>query len=149
MVLAGMVLAGMVAAATPGAASPPGAVSGNLIADGNGEAGYCTRDWNAATTIPGWTVVAGSPGVMCYSAARFRHPAGAAGQGFFSAGPYGDSAMTQLVRLGPRARGDGPVTFRLSGWLGGWRGEPGYVSVSLAFLDERGARPAAPSACPR
>jgi hypothetical protein len=138
---AAAVLAGLMAAGAPGAGAASGApagTSGNLIAGGNGEAGYCTRDWNAATTIPGWTVTAGGPGVMCYSAARFRHPAGAAGRGFFSAGPYGDSAMTQLVRLGRRAGRDGPVTFRLSGWLGGWRGEPGYVTVSLAFLDRHG-----------
>ena len=81
---AAAVLAGLLAAGAPGAGAASGApagTSGNLIADGNGEAGYCTRDWNAATTIPGWTVTAGSPGVMCYSAARFRHPAGAAGRG--------------------------------------------------------------------
>jgi hypothetical protein len=150
-------LAGLLAAAAPGAAAAarPGggaASSGNLIADGNGEAGYCTRDWNAATTIPGWTVRAGSPGVMCWSAGRIRHPAGHAGRGFFGSGPYGDSAMTQLVRLGPGAGRPGRVTFRLSGWLGGWRREPGYVTVSLAFLDQRGGlagRPVSPPAVTR
>ena len=140
-VAAGGALAGLVAAGAPGASPAPGWAGPNLIADGNGEAGYCTRDWNAATTIPGWTVTAGSPDVMCWSAGRFRHPPGAPGRGLFGSGPYGDSAMTQLVRLGPRPGGHAPVTFRLSGWLGGWRRDPGYVTVSLGFLGWRG-RPA-------
>ena len=124
----------------------PGAApwSGNLIADGNGEAGYCTRDWNAATTIPGWTVSTGSPNVMCYAVGRVRHPAGATGQGFFSSGPYGDSAMTQTARLAPRAPAGGSLSYRLSGWLGGWKTEPGHVTVSLAFLSRSGHQAGAP-----
>ncbi|MGI8447448.1 MAG: hypothetical protein ACR2MP_09760, partial [Streptosporangiaceae bacterium] len=76
--------------------------SANLLADGNAGAGYCTRDWNAATTIPGWVIRTGSPNVMCYSTARVGHPAGAAGPGFFSSGPYGDSAilLEAILRFG-------------------------------------------------
>ena len=59
--------------------------SGNLVADGNASAGYCTHDWNAATTIPGWTVTRGSPNVMCYPARPFPRPPGPAGGGFFAA----------------------------------------------------------------
>jgi len=139
----GAVLAGLLTTGGPAAAANagrPGWLSGNLIAGGNGEAGYCTRDWNAATTIPGWTVVTGSPNVMCYSVARIRHPAGrgseAAGRGLISSGPYGDSAMTQTVWL-PAAAAQ-PSRFRLSGWLGGWRSERGWVRVSLAFLGRSG-----------
>ena len=99
--------------------------SGNLIADGNAAAGYCTRDWNAATTIPGWSVRTGSPNVMCYAAAPVRHPAGPAGRGFFSSGPYGDSAMAQTARLAPGAAGAGPCpTGCPAGWAGG-RPSPG------------------------
>ena len=148
---AGSVLAALALAATQGAAAA-GAVtsgpaggngphwSGNLIADGDAGAGYCTRDWNAATTIPGWVIRTGSPNVMCYSTARVGHPAGAAGPGFFSSGPYGDSAMTQTARLAPPAAAGGSLSYRLSGWLGGWKSEPGYVKVSLVFL--RPLRPA-------
>ena len=119
--------------------------SGNLIADGNAGAGYCTRDWNAATTIPGWTVSTGSPNVMCYSAGQISHPAGAAGPGFFSSGPYGDSAMTQTARL---ARAGRSLSYRLSGWLGGWKTEPGYVRVSVTFLGRSGHRAGAPVTLP-
>jgi len=121
----------------PGGA--PGA-SGNLLADGDAGAGYCTHDWNAASTVPGWTVTRGSPNVMCYPARRFPHPRGAAGPGFFSGGPYGDSAMTQTASLRGAARriDGGPVRFRLSGWLGGWRALPGYVRVTLTFRGRSG-----------
>ena len=54
-------------AATSGPAHGMHRWSGNLIADGNAGAGYCTRDWNAATTIPGWTIRTGSPNVICYT----------------------------------------------------------------------------------
>ena len=129
-------------AGTPGGNGP--GWSGNLIADGNAGAGYCTRDWNAATTIPGWSIATGSPNVMCYTAAPVRHPAGAPGRGFFSSGPYGDSAMTQTARLAPRAAAGGSLSYRLSGWLGGWKTEPGYVSVSLTFLSRSGHQAGAP-----
>ena len=118
--------------------------SGNLIADGNASAGYCTRDWNAATTIPGWGIRTGSPNVVCYAAARARHPSGAAGQGLFSSGPYGDSAMTQTAWLAPGATAGQSLSYRLSGWLGGWKTEPGYVNVSLAFLRRSGHAAGAP-----
>jgi hypothetical protein len=117
--------------------------SGNLIADGNAGAGYCTRDWNAATTIPAWTIRTGSPNVICYTAGHVPHPAGPAGQAFFSSGPYGDSAMTQTARLDPSATADRSLSYRLSGWLGGWKAEPGYVRVSLSFLGHSG-HPAGP-----
>ncbi len=148
----GVALATLLAAAPSGVAAsvlapggkPGGApgASGNLLADGDAGAGYCTHDWNAASTIPGWTVTQGSPNVMCYPAHPLRHPGGAPGRGFFSGGPYGDSAMTQTASL-RRAAGRidaGPVRFRLSGWLGGWRAEPGHVRVTLAFLGRSGQR---------
>ena len=124
--------------------------SGNLIADGNAGAGYCTRDWNAATTIPGWSVRTGSPNVMCYSAARVRHPAGAAGQGFFSSGPYGDSAMTQTARLAPAGRG-GPVPVLPAVRLAGRVEDRARLRDRVAHLPRpvRAARPAPRSRCAR
>jgi hypothetical protein len=103
----GVALATLLAAVPSGAAASvlapgghpggtPGA-SGNLLADGDAGAGYCTHDWNAASTIPGWTVSQGSPDVRCYPARPVRHPHGPAGPGFFSGGPYGDSAMTRTA----------------------------------------------------
>lgn len=49
--------------------------SGNLIDNGDAEAGgFCTDDWSAATTVPGWTVQSGGINVMCQSVASFGHP---------------------------------------------------------------------------
>ena len=149
----GVALAALLAAVPSGAAASvlapggsrggaPGA-SGNLLAGGGAEAGYCTHDWNAATTIPGWTVSLGSPQVMCYPARPFPHPGGGRpGRGFFSGGPYGDATMTQTTSLRRAARwiDTGSVRFRLSGWLGGWRAEPGYVRVTLSFRSGTGKR---------
>jgi hypothetical protein len=48
--------------------------SGNLILDGDANAGSCTSDWTAATTVPGWTVVSGSPDLVCSSIGSFGYP---------------------------------------------------------------------------
>jgi len=146
----GVALATLLAAVPAGAAAsvlvpggyPGGApgASGNLLADGDAGAGYCTPDWNSASTVPGWTVTQGSPNVMCYAARRVPHPAGKGGRGFFSGGPYGDATMTQTASLRGAARriDTGSVRFQLSGWLGGWKTLPGYVRVTVAFFGHSG-----------
>jgi hypothetical protein len=100
---------------------------------------------STTTTIPGWVIRTGSPNVMCYSTARVGHPAGAAVPCFFSSGPYGDSAMTQTARLALPAAAGRSRSYRLSGWLGEWKTDPGYVKVSLVFLGRSG-RPDFPPA---
>ncbi len=115
--------------------------SGNLIVNGDAEAGYCTNDWTAATTVPGWTVVSGSPDVICYSAGSFAHPASPApGSAFFAPGDQGDGAMRQTVDVSSAASAidAGGVSYNLSGWLGGWTNYAGYVQVSLRFQDGSG-----------
>ena len=113
------------------------AVSGNLLAGGDAEAGLCTTDWNAVTTVPGWTVVQGSPAVACYSIATFSTPAGTHGNAFIADGPYGDSALLQELDVGAAAAAiDGGATmYTLSGWLGGWGAYAGAASVTLTFHD--------------
>src|SRR5580704_7007945 len=110
-------VAAMTAQVLPAAASG----GGNLIVGGDAEAGYCTSDWHAATTVPGWTVTAGSPDVICYSAGSFNHPSSPApGKAFFAPGDQGDGAMAQNVDVSSAASAidGGGVTFSLSGWLG-------------------------------
>lgn len=117
------------------------ATSGNLIVNGDAEAGYCTTDWTAATTIPGWTVLSGSPDVVCYSAGSFGHPASPApGTAFFAPGNQGDGAMEQAVDVSSAAGAidGGGVSYNLSGWLGGWTTYAGHVQVSLQFQDGSG-----------
>ncbi|MEZ0089110.1 alkaline phosphatase family protein [Streptacidiphilus sp. EB129] len=115
--------------------------SGNLIVNGDAEAGYCTTDWTAATTMPGWTVLSGSPDVVCYSAGSFAHPSTPApGKAFFAPGNQGDGAMEQTVDVSSAASAidGGGISYNLSGWLGGWTTYAGYAQVSLKFQDASG-----------
>ena len=117
------------------------ASSGNLIVDGDAEAGYCTTDWTAATTIPGWTVQSGSPGVVCYTSGSYTRPATPApGTAFFSPGNEGDGVMTQTVDVSSAgaAVDAGGIQYNLSAWLGGWGSFAGHAAVSLQFQDGSG-----------
>ena len=116
--------------------------SGNLLADGDGEPARCTSDWNAVTTVPGWTVVQGNPSVVCYSVAGFSTPGGAHGNAFIADGPYGDSALLQSVDISSAAAAidSGTTTFTLAGWLGGWGTYAGQAQVTLRFYDAHDAQ---------
>jgi hypothetical protein len=116
--------------------------SGNLLVDGDGETGACTADWEAVTTVPGWSVVQGSPTLVCYSIAKFATPASPApGSAFIADGPYGDSELVQTVDVRSAASaidGNG-ATYTLSGWLGGWTSYNGQAQVTATFLDNQGS----------
>ncbi|MGW2491973.1 alkaline phosphatase family protein [Streptomyces sp. NPDC001606] len=117
--------------------------SGNLIVDGDAESGgYCTGDWAAAGTVPGWTTEAGGPNAMCYTVGSFGLPSdgNTPGKAFFGPSNFGDGAMTQTVDVSSAATAidGGTVHYNLSGWLGGWTVYGGYVAVSLHFHDAAG-----------
>lgn len=138
------VLGGVAAVVAAMLVVPPvaaAATSGNLIVNGDAEAGYCTNDWHAATTMPGWTITANSPDVMCYTSGTFTHPASPApGSAFFAPGDQGDATMTQTADVSSAASAidGGGVSATLSGWLGGWTSYAGYVQVSITFLNSSG-----------
>ncbi len=115
--------------------------SRNLLLNGNAEFGRCTTDWAAATTIPGWTVVSGSPALLCTTAVG--HRAGApnlSGKSALWGGPYGDSVMMQTIAVPPSATG---TSYSLSGTLG-MIGGKGKAALSAEFLDESGKLLTAP-----
>ncbi|MFB7510302.1 hypothetical protein ACFC0P_44220, partial [Streptomyces broussonetiae] len=94
-----LALLGALIVSAPASAQAAGS-SGNLIVNGDAESGgYCTGDWSAATTVPGWTTEAGGPNVMCHSVASFGLPGDgqAPGNAFFGPGNFGDGAMSQTV----------------------------------------------------
>ena len=66
---------GLLFACVSGVTPVLAATSGNLLVGADAEAGQCTTDWKAVTTVPGWTVAQGSPAVVCYSIASFATPA--------------------------------------------------------------------------
>jgi len=131
-----------VAAACAIASLPASAASsGNLLVNANAEAGRCTSDWKAVTTVPGWTVVQGNPATVCHAITSFTYPASPApGTSFLADGPYGDSALVQLVDVSSAhaAIDGGATTFTLSGWLGGYGVYGGQASVVLGFYDANG-----------
>ena len=116
--------------------------SRNLIVNGDGESGVCTQTWYELNTVPGWTVVEGSPSVVCYTLldGAPTPSASSAGKGFIADGPFGDSALSQTVDVASarEAIDKGGVTFELSGWLGGWSDGWGQGVVTATFLDESG-----------
>ncbi|MCX3061661.1 alkaline phosphatase family protein [Streptomyces beihaiensis] len=119
------------------------ATSGNLIVNGDAESGgYCTDDWAAATTVPGWTTESGGLNVMCHSVASFGLPddGKTPGKSFFGPGNFGDGAMTQTADVSSAAAAidGGTVHYDLSAWLGGWTVYSGHVAVSLHFHDGQG-----------
>ncbi len=138
--LAATLLAGVVALSL--LISPPAAAaSANLLVDGDAESGTCTGDWEAVGTVPGWTVVQGTPSVVCYSIAGFSTPAsGSGGKAFIADGPYGDSALVQTVNVAAAgtAIDAGGVTYTLSGWLGGYGSYSGQAVVTASFLGANG-----------
>jgi hypothetical protein len=112
--------------------------SANLLLGGDGEAGACTSDWKAVTTVPGWTTVQGNPAIVCYSIASFSTPGALAqGNAFIADGPYGDSALMQTIDVSAAgvAIDGGTVSYTLSGWLGGWGVYGGQAVVTANFLD--------------
>lgn len=117
--------------------------SANLIVNGDVNAGYCTGDWTAATTLPGWTVVSGSPDVMCSSVGSFSYPAGVTPDAaFYAPGDQGDGSVEQSVDVSSAASAidAGGVDYNLSGLLGGWTTYSGYVQISLEFLGSAGTQ---------
>ncbi|HEY2346525.1 MAG TPA: alkaline phosphatase family protein [Xanthomonadaceae bacterium] len=117
------------------------ASSGNLIVGGDAEAGKCTADWSAVTTVPGWSVVQGAPSAVCYTTTSFSVPSSpSGGSALIADGPYGDSTLMQVVDVSRAATAidGGAVTYTLSGWLGGYTVYAGEATVTLAFLDAGG-----------
>lgn len=141
--LATLPLVGALVVVAPATAQAAAGGSGNLIVNGDAEAGgYCTNDWSAASTAPGWTVEAGGIDVMCHSAGSFGLPndGRTPGKAFFGPGNFGDGAMAQTVSVSSAATAidAGGVHYNLSGWLGGWAAYSGYATVSLHFQDADG-----------
>jgi hypothetical protein len=118
------------------------ASSGNLLINGGGESGNCIKDWSAVNTVPGWTVTQGSPSVVCYSIGGIQTPAGggSGGNAFITTGPYGNSALRQVIDVSSAATSidTGAITYDLSGWLGGYQLNAAQAVVTAVFLDVNG-----------
>jgi hypothetical protein len=113
----------------------------NLVVGGDGEAGLCSDDPAAVTTVPGWIVLKGDPSLRCYAAEHFVLPRqGSSGKSFFAGGPYGDSALKQVIDVSSAHEtvDTGSTMYTFAGWLGGQGTNPGGVIATAAFLDAQG-----------
>jgi hypothetical protein len=59
----------------------------------------CTTDPEAASTVPGWTIVSGSPALRCGRGFPALWPAAGASRVIISNGPYGASALERSIPL--------------------------------------------------
>ena len=59
----------------------------------------CAADPQAASTVPGWTIVSGSPALRCGSALAAMWPPGSAPWAVIASGPYGASVLERLIPL--------------------------------------------------
>jgi YVTN family beta-propeller protein len=131
-------------AATAGAvtsreAAAPG---GNLLRNGNAQAGAVSaRGWDAVT-IPGWQVRAGLATVVRYGTPGFppAADAGSRGRGYrlFAGGAGGSAELTQRLPLLTPAGGAlaSGTRYRIAGWLGGTA--TSWASLRVVFLSAAG-----------
>jgi hypothetical protein len=114
----------------------------NLLLNAGAEAGdESAAGWDAVT-IPGWQVTEGLPTVVRYGTRGFPSPQdpGPPGRGhqLFAGGAGGTAELVQRVpiELPPAEVAAAPVSYLVSGWLGG--GKTSEALVWLSFLSGGG-----------
>ncbi len=123
-----------VSAAVLGGASPANA--GNLNPLGFPSAFRCTADPDAASTVPGWTIVSGSPALRCARSLPATWPDRSAPQTVIANGPYGSSVLERLIPLAAAAPHD--RRFTLSAALAAFGQGPGRAVLTGKFLGASG-----------
>lgn len=96
----------------------------------------CTADPDAATTIPGWVIVSGSPALRCANSLHAVWPGKHAPRAVISSGPYGASALERVIPLRAGTGAHGRVT--LSAWLAASGRRPARGVLSAEFLGGAG-----------
>jgi Phosphoesterase family len=96
----------------------------------------CTADPDAATTIPGWVIVSGSPALRCANSLHAVWPGKQAPPVVISSGPYGASALERVIPVRAEKGAHGRVT--LSAWLAAAGHRPARALVTAEFLGDSG-----------
>ena len=96
-IAAGLASAAAALAAVLTAACPAHAGNGNPL--DFAAAFRCTADPQAASTVPGWTIVSGSPALRCGNALPAVWPSPGAPRVVIANGPYGTSVLERLIPL--------------------------------------------------
>jgi hypothetical protein len=74
----------------------------------------CSADPDAATTVPGWIIVSGSPALRCANSLHAAWPEEHAPQVVVGSGPYGASALERVI---PLRTGAAAHRLTLSAWF--------------------------------
>jgi hypothetical protein len=102
----------------------------------------CTADPEAASTVPGWTIVSGSPALRCGSALSAPGSAPSVPRAVVANGPYGASALERLIPLGSATSGQ--RHFTLSASFGAFGRGSGRAVLTGEFLGASGQPLGAP-----
>lgn len=97
----------------------------------------CTTDRQAASTVPGWLIRAGSPTLLCASALRASWPAQRSPRVIVASGPWGASTLERTLRF-PRAA-PASMHFAASAWFGISGGSTAAPRLTGVFLGPSGA----------
>jgi len=113
----------------------------NLLVNPGAEVGLCSTSGYDAMTLPGWTVIDGSPDALCYSTPGFAPSAGHRGRAYFAGGATGDGAMVQAVDISSASPevDRGLVKIDLGGALGGFSTQNDRVRVTATYIDAGGS----------
>jgi len=101
----------------------------------------CTADPDAASTVPGWTIVSGSPALRCAEALPSAWPDRAAPRVVIANGPYGASALERVI---PLAAAASDRRFSLSASFAAFGEGPGRAVLTGTFLGAAGQQLGAP-----
>jgi Phosphoesterase family len=96
----------------------------------------CTADPDAATTIPGWVIVSGSPALRCAHSLQAEWAGRRAPRVAISSGPYGASTLERVIPLRARTGTHSRVT--LSAWLAASGHRPARAVLTAEFLADSG-----------
>jgi hypothetical protein len=139
--------------ATTGAASlafaQPG--GGNLIVNGDAEAGAGAASSSEIVAPPGWRVAGQFTAVQYGASGGFPDKTTAGpphrGQNFFAGGNAPLSTASQAVSLADYGSeiATGKAKFVLDGWLGGYGSQGDFATVTMVFKNQSGATVGAPA----
>jgi Phosphoesterase family len=126
------VLAPVAAAVLVSACAMPGR-RGNPLAFA--PAFRCSADPQAATSIPGWIIIAGSPALRCAGSLQARWPGEAAPRVVIASGPWGASTLHRTIALRPASTAR---RLTLSADFAAAGREPARASLAAQFLGALG-----------
>jgi hypothetical protein len=96
----------------------------------------CSADPQAASTVPGWTIVAGSPTLRCASSLPASWPGISAPRVVIASGPWGASTLERMIPL--RTDSSRQRRIELSAWFAASGHRPVHGVLSAEFLGVAG-----------